>query len=55
MTGVVAMFDGWLTRQLILDGIVNGMAIGLVSMGAPGDLPEPFTARFDHVRVWALR
>jgi hypothetical protein len=31
----------------------DDLRVGLVSMGAPAG--SDFTARFDHVRVWALR
>jgi ABC-type branched-subunit amino acid transport system ATPase component/ABC-type branched-subunit amino acid transport system permease subunit len=27
------MFEGWFTRQLLFDGLVNGMVFGLVAMG----------------------
>ena len=28
-----ALFEGWFTRQLIFDGLLNGMVFGLVAMG----------------------
>ena len=34
MTGVLAaVLEGWFTRQLLFNGLVNGMVFGLVAMG----------------------
>ena len=29
---VLGVFEGWFTRQLLFDGLINGMVFGLVAM-----------------------